>query len=57
MQKKKEKKIEEKNLINLYWSSIRALIWKASEISLGYLIYVKIFVKFCFLYGYFYKEL
>ena len=47
----------EKNLGSLYWSRIRALIWTAFEIGLGYLVYVKIFVKSYFLCGHIYKEL
>ena len=51
MKKKCREEFKELNI-----EPVSALIWKAFEIDLGYLIYVKIFVKFCFLCRHIYKE-
>ena len=56
VKRKKWKKKCREEFKELNIEPVSALIWKAFEIDLGYLIYVKIFVKFCFLCGHIYKE-
>ena len=46
-----------KNLRTLLVKKYQSADLKSHGIGLGYLIYVKNFVKFCFLCGYLYKEL
>ena len=53
----KKKKMVEKNLRSLILRQHQRANLKTVEVVLGYLIYVKIFARFCFLYGHLYKEL
>ena len=56
MQKVKKKNVEN-NLKRLILKQYQSADLKSFEIGLGYLIYAKIFVKFCFLCEHLYKQL